>query len=57
MERQRFFRRVVFPIVLVMGTMIVSIINTEKGKGIVEELKREQERLKKSTGYRFVTHG
>jgi N-acetylglucosamine-6-sulfatase len=34
-----------------------NIINTEKSKGIVEELKREQERLKKSTGYRFVTHG
>jgi arylsulfatase A-like enzyme len=34
-----------------------NLIDTEKGEVLTEELKRALERLKKSTGYRFFTHG
>ena len=34
-----------------------NIINTKEGKNIAEKLKQTLEQLKKSTGYRFFTHG
>ena len=34
-----------------------NIINTDRGQKIEKNLKRELERLKKETGYRFLSHG
>jgi len=34
-----------------------NLMNTEKGKKLSEDLKEELEYLKKTTGYRFFTHG
>ena len=34
-----------------------NIIHTDQGKTIAERLKKELERLKHSTGYRFHAHG
>jgi len=34
-----------------------NIINTEKGRQVEKELKQELERLKKETGYKFLSHG
>jgi hypothetical protein len=34
-----------------------NIINTAKGRQVEKELKQELERLKKETGYKFLSHG
>jgi len=34
-----------------------NIINTERGRALEKALKQELERLKKETGYRFVSRG